>query len=43
MTPQNGTTVDLTVTKESDPISVYNNDDEYFLIKPSIYIPKPCS
>ena len=33
MPPQNGTTIDLTVTSESDPMSVDNADNELFILR----------
>ena len=41
MPPQNGTTIDLTVTSESDPMSVDNADDELFIVRETIETPKP--
>ena len=41
--PQNGTNIDLTVTSESDPMSVDNTDDELVLTISLIDTPKPYS
>ena len=40
MSPQNGTTIDLTVTSASDTISVDNNDHELVLTGEPIDTPK---
>ena len=43
MSPQNGTTIDLTVTSSYAPITVYSTDDESVLTIASIYTAKPYS
>ena len=43
MSPKNGTTIDLTVTSESDMMSVNNNDDKSVLTIASIENPKQYS
>ena len=38
MSPKNIITIYLTVTSETDPVPLYNTDDELFLIRAPIYI-----
>ena len=43
ISPKNGSTIDLTVTSASDPMSLYNTDDELFILRAPIDNPKPSS
>ena len=40
MSPKDGTTIDLTVTSEYDPMSVNNTENELVLTREPIDIPK---
>ena len=43
MSPKNGTTIDLTVTSASDPMSVDKTDDELVSTRAPIETAKPSS